>query len=133
MLDSVPLRLCAVRDALGHLLYVATLEHGRHALEAYSRRWTTLSLFKFWKGSGVDLEETHVTHPDRLSTLLALVTLTSVWVWEVGAAAHERQALSIVRNGLDTVKATLVNVLWSFNETLFVRAFLTYASKLSPT
>ena len=139
----MPLRVCAVRDTHGHLLYVATLEHGQHALEAYSRRWTIECLFKFWKGSGFDLEEAHLTHPDRLSTFLALVTLTSVWAWRVGAAEHERApgsvlahrrlALSIVRYGLNTVKAALTNVLWTPTETLFICHFLACAAKLSPT
>ena len=143
MVYGVPLRVCAVRDTHGHLLYVATLEHGQHALEAYSRRWTIECLFKFWKGSGFDLEATHLTHPDRLSTLLALVTLTSVWAWRVGAAEHERSpipvlahgrlALSIVRYGLNTVNAALINLLWTPFETLSIRQFLACAGKLSPT
>ena len=143
MVYGVPLRVCAVRDMHGHLLYVATLEHGQHALERYSERWTIESLFKFWKGSGFDLEATHLTHPERLATLLALVTLTSVWAWQVGQAEHERApirvlahgrlALSVVRYGLNTVKAALVNVLWNPSETLFVRRFLACAGKLSPT
>ena len=100
-------------------------------------------LFKFWKGSGFDLEATHLTHPDRLSTLLALVTLTSVWAWRVGAAEHERApipvlahgrlALSIVRYGLNTVNAALINLLWTPFETLSIRQFLACAGKLSPT
>ena len=143
MVYGVPLRVCAVRDVHGHLLYVATLERGQHALERYSERWTIESLFKFWKGSGFDLEATHLTHPDRLSTLLALVTLTSVWAWRVGAHEHERApirvlahgrlALSIVRYGLNTVKAALVNVLWNPSETPSIRNFLDCAGKLSPT
>ena len=122
---------------------MATLEHGQHALEAYSRRWTIECLFKFWKGSGFDLEATHLTHPDRLSTLLALVTLTSVWAWRVGAAEHERapipvlahgrRALSMIRYGLNTLKAALINVLWNPLEPVFVRSLLTYANRFLPT
>ncbi|WP_407569906.1 IS4 family transposase [Deinococcus altitudinis] len=143
MVYGVPLRVCAVRDVHGHLLYVATLEHGRNALERYSRRWTIESLFKHWKGSAFDLEATHLTHTERLGTLLALITLTSVWAWQVGQAEHERApirvlahgrlALSIVRHGLNTVKAALVNVLWDPSETVFIRDFLACAGKLSPT
>ena len=33
MVYGVPLRVCAVRDTHGHVLYVATLEHGQHALD----------------------------------------------------------------------------------------------------
>ncbi|GGR29180.1 hypothetical protein GCM10008957_45220 [Deinococcus ruber] len=143
MVYGVPLRVCAVRDEHGHLLYMATLEHGRNALERSSKRWTIESLFKHWKGSAFDLEATHLTHPERLGTLLTLMTLTSVWAWQVGQAEHERApmqvlahgrlALSIVRHGLNTVKAALVNVLWNPSETVFIRDFLACASKLSPT
>ena len=143
MVYGVPLRVCAVRDTHGHLLYVATLEHGQHALETYSRRWSVECLFKHWKSAGFDLEATHLTHPDRLSTLLALVTLTSVWAWRVGEAEHERApipvlvhgrlAVSVVRYGLNMLKSALVNLLWSPSETLSIRQFVTCAGKLSPT
>ena len=143
MVYGVPLRVCAVRDTHGQLLYIATLEHGQHALEAYSRRWRIECLFKHWKTSGFDLEATHLSHPERLSTLLALVTLTSVWAWRVGAAEHQRApipvlahgrlALSVMRYGLDMVKAALINLLWSPSETLTIRHFLACAAKLSPT
>jgi len=140
---GVPLRVCAVRDTHGHVLYVATLEHGRHALEAYSRRWSIECLFKHWKGSGFDLEATHLTHPDRLATLLALVTLTSVWAWRVGEAEHERApipvlahgrlAVSVVRHGLNTLKSALVNLLWAPSQPWSISQFLACVSKLSPT
>ena len=143
MVYGVSLRVCAVRDTHGHLLYIATLEHGQHALEAYSRRWSVECLFKHWKRSGFDLEATHLTHPDRLSTLLALVTLTSVWAWRVGETeqerapipvlAHGRLALSVVRYGLNTLKSALVNLLWNPFETRSISKFLTCAGKLSPT
>lgn len=143
MVYGVPLRVCAVRDAHGHGLYVATLEHGQHALERYSQRWTIENLFKHWKGSGFDLEATHLTHPERLNTLLALTTLTSVWAWQVGRAeqerapirvlAHGRLAVSTVRYGLNTLKSALLNVLWNPAETLFIHHFLACAGKLSAT
>jgi len=143
MVYGVPLRVYAVHNTHGHLLYVATLEHGRNALERYSKRWIIESLFKHWKGSAFDLQATHLTHPERLSTLLALMTLTSVWAWQVGQAEHERAprwvlahgrlARSIVRHRLNTVKAALVNVLWNPSEKLFIRDFLACAGKLSPT
>ncbi|WP_424950337.1 hypothetical protein [Deinococcus sp.] len=100
-------------------------------------------LFKHWKRSGFDLEATHLTHPDRLSTLLALVTLTSVWAWRVGETeqerapipvlAHSRLALSVVRYGLNALKSALVNLLWNPFETRSISKFLACAGKLSPT
>jgi hypothetical protein len=57
----------------------------------------SLFLFKFWKGS--DLEDTHLTHPDWLSMLLTLVTLTCVGAWRVEAAEHERAPGSVLSHG----------------------------------
>ena len=71
------------------------------------------------------------------------MTLASVWTWKVGEAEHERApipvlahgrlALSIVRYGLDTVKAALINVLWHSSEKLSIRNFIDCAGKLAPT
>ena len=47
--------------------------------------------------------------------------------------AHGRLALSIVRYGLNTVNAALINLLWTPFETLSIRQFLACAGKLSPT
>ena len=62
MVYGVPLRVCAVRDAHGHVLYVATLKHGQHALEAYSRRWsieegfwTTTAASSRWSRPGSEM------------------------------------------------------------------------------
>ena len=143
MVYGVPLRVCAVRDAQGHLLYVATLERGQHAMQVYARRWSIEVLFKNWKSAGFELEATHLTHPDRLSTLLGVLTIVYVWVWQTGEDEHDRSpirilahgrlAVSIVRYGLDALKASLVNLLWNPTETAFSGRFHGFAAKLSST
>jgi len=143
MVYGVPLRVCAVRDVHGHLLYVATLEHGRHAMTAYAQRWSIEVLFKHWKGSGFELESTHLIHPERLNTLLGVVTIASVWAWHIGEHEHEqapirvlahgRLAVSVVRYGLNTLKAALVNLLWTPTERCVLQIFNRCAQKLSPT
>jgi Transposase DDE domain len=140
---GVPLRVCAVRDRQGHLLYVATLEHGRHAMQVYARRWSIECLFKAWKSAGFDLEATHLTHPERLTTLLGVLTLALVWAWHTAEAAqnddpipvltHSRRASSLIRHGLDLLKAALVNLLWCPSQPANRRRFHALTQNLSPT
>ena len=143
MVYGVPLRVCAVRDQDGHVLYVATLGRGQDAMQNYAKRWSIESLFKHWKSAGFDLEATHLTHPDRIGTLLGVLTIAYVWAWKVGeeaneqapipVLAHGRLAVSMIRYGLDHLKTALVNTLWNPSETAFRQAFNRLAQKLSPT
>lgn len=140
---GVPLRVCAVRDNHGHLLYVATLEHGRHAMQVYARRWSIECLFKSWKSAGFDLEATHLQHPERLATLLGVLTLALVWAWHTAEVAqdhhpipilaHGRRAVSLIRHGLDLITAALVNLLWFPTQSAYTRLFRNLAQNLSPT
>ena len=113
MVYGVPLRVCALRDAHGHLLYVATLEHGWNALERYSKRWTIKCTFGSLKRRGFDLERTGVTQPARLERLFWLVILawvaclrTGVWLdtqRPIKKKKHGRRAMSLVRYGAESL------------------------------
>lgn len=45
------------------------------AFAAYARRWEIETLFGALKSRGFNFEDTHLTHPDRLGKLLALLAL----------------------------------------------------------
>lgn len=140
---GVPLRVCAVRDDHGQVLDVATLERGQHAMQVYARRWSIECLFKSWKSAGFDLEASHLTHPERFSTLLGVLTLATLWAWQVGETAdaqqplpvlkHGRCAISLIRHGLDLLKTALVNLLWCPAQSTLRRTFQTLVRNLSPT
>jgi hypothetical protein len=91
------------------------------ALEDYARRWEVETLFGCLKTRGFCLEATHVTEPERLKKLLALVALAFCWAHVVGEwlsaqkplpiKQHGRKAVSIFRHGLDHLRRILCNQL----------------------
>jgi hypothetical protein len=91
------------------------------ALEDYAKRWEVETLFGCLKTRGFCLEATHVTDPERLKKLLALVALSFCWAHVVGEwlsaqqplpiKKHGRQAVSIFRHGLDHLRRILCNQL----------------------
>lgn len=97
----------------------SSLPHTAH--NRYGRRWTIEQMFKDFKSSGFDLEKTHVTFPDRLSQLLALLAIAFVWIVKVGSAEaekkpalikklkHNRPRKSIFRLGLDLLREAFWN------------------------
>jgi hypothetical protein len=65
--------LLALRLEDGSLLIIATTDHPEQALEDYARRWEIESLFAALKKRGFRFEETHLTEPERISRLIALL------------------------------------------------------------
>ena len=91
------------------------------ALEDYAKRWEVETLFGCLKTRGFCLEATHVTDPERLRKLLALVALAFCWAHVTGewlsaqqplpVKKHGRKAVSIFRRGLDHLRRILCNQL----------------------
>lgn len=74
-------------------LLIVSDAFSRHALEEYAQRWTIETLFAALKSHGFHLEETHLTQPERLERLFALLTLATLWAVHVGLWAHEQQPI----------------------------------------
>ena len=51
------------------------------------------------KTRGFNLEDTHVTHEERLQKLFALVALAFAWCHQVGAWLHQQQPLKKKKHG----------------------------------
>ncbi len=69
------------------------------ALPRYARRWDIETLFGALKRRGFNLEDSHLTHPKRLSTLLALLALAFTWAYLVGTWLHEQRSLKLKKHG----------------------------------
>src|SRR5215204_1254642 len=105
----------------GEYVIVVSERETRTALEDYARRWEVETLFGCLKTRGFCLEATHVTEPERLKKLLALVALAFCWAHVVGEwlsaqkslpiKKHGRKAVSIFRHGLDHLRRILCNQL----------------------
>ena len=114
------LAVAATRSADGQLVIIVTNRKPAWALKAYVRRWEIESLFKALKSSGFNLEDTHLTDIDRISTLVAVVSLAFLWALKVGhwlhkrkpirVLAHGRPARSIFRLGLDFIRRAITNL-----------------------
>src|SRR5215207_644969 len=105
----------------GEYLIVVSEREAESAIADYARRWEVETLFGCLKTRGFCLEQTHVTDPERLKKLLALLALAFSWAHVVGEwlAQHEplqikkhgRLAKSIFRHGLDHLRRILCNQL----------------------
>jgi hypothetical protein len=111
---SAPVRLVVTRLASGELLALACSGRARHALARYRQRWTIETMFGNLKTKGFALEATHLTDPDKLATLLALMAFAVALAVKTGVAMarlhpipvkkHGRRAWSLFALGLNTLR-----------------------------
>jgi len=111
---SSPVRLVVTRLASGELLALACSGCARHALARYRQRWTIETMFGNLKTKGFALEATHLTDPDKLCTLLALLAFAVALTVKTGVAMarlhpipvkkHGRRAWSLFALGLHTLR-----------------------------
>ncbi len=117
---GLDLHLSGVRLASGEYVIVVAPQAAPCALADYARRWEIETLFGCLKSRGFRLEETHVTDPERLKKLLALLALAFCWAIIVGewlteqkplkVKKHGRLCKSIFRHGLDHLRRILCNL-----------------------
>ena len=111
---SASVRLVITRLASGELLALACSGRARHALARYRQRWTIETMFGNLKTKGFALESTHLTNPDKLCTLLALLAFAVALSVKTGVArarlhaipikTHGRRAWSLFALGLNTLR-----------------------------
>lgn len=110
--QSVFVAVCRKED--GDNVIVVSSERSGQILFEYSRRWQIETLFGCLKTRGFRLEDTHLTRGERISSLLSLLTLATVWGLLAGEIAarrtppkikkHGRPEKSIFRLGLETLR-----------------------------
>ena len=88
-----------MRIASGELLALACSSKPHHALARYRQRWTIETMFGNLKTKGFNLEDTHLTNADKLSTLLALLALAVALSVKTGVAAARRRPVPIKKHG----------------------------------
>lgn len=86
----------------------------------YANRWSIETLFGILKTRGFCLESTHLHDSERLSKLVALLTLALCWAHQVGdwlteqkpilIKKHGRKAKSIFRTGFDYLRRIVLNL-----------------------
>ena len=89
-------------------------------MEKDVKRWQIETLFKAFKSSGFNLEETYVTQIHRIEKLVLLVILAFVWCYKIGdyidtnikairIIKHGSRAISIFKYGLDYLSRILIS------------------------
>jgi len=78
---------------------VAASGNANRALAAYRQRWTIETLFANLKTKGFNLEDTRLTDPGKLSTLLAVLALTVTLCINTGVAAARLRPIPIKKHG----------------------------------
>jgi hypothetical protein len=108
------LYVAALRLEDGELLIVVTANAPESAISDYAKRWGIETLFGCFKTRGFCLESTHFNHPERLSKLIALMSIALCWailtgIWQsllhpIKIKKHGRSAKSLFRFGLDFLR-----------------------------
>ena len=96
---GVPLRFAAKRIKDGELLIVATNGPAGKALKAYRRRWRIECLFGDSKTRGFNMEDTRITNPDKLNTLLVVITLAMAWTYACARAVKGKSPIKTLAHG----------------------------------
>jgi len=129
--------VAAMRLEDGSLLIVVTNHRPHQAMTDYSQRWGIETLFGCLKTRGFCLESTHLQDAERLSRMIALLTIALCWAFRTGEwleqersipiKSHGRKAKSIFRYGFDYLRRTFLNL------ELFADEFLEVLKLLSCT
>lgn len=136
------LYVSATRLEDGSLLILASSSRPKTALRDYAKRWSIETLFGILKSQGFRLEETHMTEPERLKKLLALLTIALAWAVLMGQVQvtikplklkkHGRLERSIFRYGFDTLRRIFLNHETMADEFYEALQLLVYPSSQNP-
>lgn len=99
---------------------IASYKRDYNALSEYRHRWQIETMFRAFKTSGFNLEQTHLQNIERISKLIAIVSIAFVWVYKVGIyindnvkkieiKKHGRRAMSFFKCGLNFFAHALLN------------------------
>jgi len=110
----------SIKDGKVDFCIIVSFNKPDEALEFYAKRWQIETLFRALKTSGFNLEDTHVTHPERLEKLIMLVMIAFIWCYKIGdfidtqikairIKKHGRRAISVFRYGLDCISKCLLS------------------------
>jgi hypothetical protein len=126
--------VAALRLEDGELLVVISDDSPATLISDYAKRWAIETLFGMFKTRGFCLESTHFVGQERLSKLLALMSLALVWAIKTGEWLHQlhplklkkhgRLAKSIFRYGFDYLRSIVTDLDLKHHEFLHALQFL---------
>lgn len=133
---GINLYITGMKLLSGKLLIVVSSDSAPcdQILNDYKKRWGIECLFKALKSQGFDFETTHLTDPQKIDKLIALMAIACVWVcktgqWlndknEIPIKDHGRKSISVFRYGLDYLREIFLNVSKNFSQLQVVLGFI---------
>jgi len=79
----------------GDYLILVTPEFNSKSIEDYAKRWEIETLFGCLKTRGYNFEDTHLTKPERIDKLLAILAIAFAWAHIIGEWFHEQKPLKL--------------------------------------
>ena len=118
LINGVKLYVSALGLKDGELLIVVSANFNPNAITEYGLRWEIETLFSCLKGRGFNLEDTRITHPNRIKKLVAVLAVGFCWCYLTGQWKHDeikpivlknhgRLSKSLFRYGLDEIQLAL--------------------------
>jgi len=118
--DDNKVQIAMKRMKSGEILYILTnLDNPDKALSQYRKRWAIECLFGDSKTRGFNLEDTHITDPKKLNTLMVVIALATAWACRSATASkgnaaipkksHGRPQKSWFRVGFDILRRWIVH------------------------
>lgn len=95
-------RIVIMRLETGELLILFASCRLQSALARYRRRWRIETLFSCLKSRGLGLEDTHMTNPEKLSTLLAVLAIAFCLTFKAGLWAVRIKPQTVKSHGFPT-------------------------------
>ena len=117
--NGLTLNLVCHRPARGErILLITNRTDLQQVLDVYGQRWAIETTFACLKSRGFNLEDTHMTHPQRIQLLIGLLAWTLLWALLMGEQLqqskpipikkHGRKAISLFRRGLDQLTQIII-------------------------
>ena len=118
---TTPIKIAMMRLKTGEMLIVAASRvRIKTALPMYRNRWGIETLFSGLKTRGLGLEDTHITDPHKLTTLISVLAIayclaykTGLWVARIKPPrykSHGRLQRSIFALGLNAFRKAIVKM-----------------------
>ena len=118
---TTPIKIAMMRLKTGEMLVVATSRiRIKTALPIYRNRWGIETLFSALKTRGLGLEDTHMTAPHKLATLMSVLAIafclaykTGLWVARIKPPRHKshgRLQRSLFALGLNAFRKAIVKM-----------------------
>lgn len=119
--------ITALRSHKGELVVLAHSADITDAGEQYRKRWDIEVMFRAFKSGGFNLEDTRITHPDRLHTLTQVMAIAFCIAYTQGNTEHNQKPPTLkkhgypprsrFRTGLDIFRNLYANAKRTWNKT----------------